>query len=56
MAAPEVAEFKAAFDRAQDELVHMTDALHRIEDEEIKGKLRRACAAMLDGFAGRVKE
>lgn len=56
LAAPEVAEFKAAFDRAQDELVHMTDALHRIEDEEIKGKLRRACAAMLDGFAGRVKE
>ena len=56
MAAPEVAEFKAAFDRAQDELVHMTDALHRIEDEEIKGKLRKACAAMLDGFMGRVKE
>lgn len=56
MAAPEVAEFKAAFDRAQDELVHMNDALHRIEDEEIKGKLRKACAAMLDGFMGRVKE
>lgn len=56
MAAPEVAEFKAAFDRAQDELVHMTDALHRIEDEEIKSKLRKACAAMLDGFMGRVKE
>lgn len=56
MAAPEVAEFKAAFDRAQDELVHMTDALHRIQDEETKGKLRKACAAMLDGFMGRVKE
>lgn len=56
MAEPAVAEFKAAFDRAQDELVHMTDALHRIEDEEIKGKLRKACAAMLDGFMGRVKE
>lgn len=56
MAAPEVAEFKAAFDRAQDELVHMNDALHRIEDEEIKGKLRKASAAMLDGFMGRVKE
>lgn len=56
MAAPAVAEFKAAFDRAQEELVHMTDALHRIEDEEIKGKLRTACAVMLDGFAGRVKE
>ena len=56
MAAPEVAEFKAAFDRAQDELVHMTDALHRIEDEEIRGKLRKACTAMLDGFMGRVTE
>ncbi|MDY6444174.1 MAG: DUF3102 domain-containing protein [Bacteroidales bacterium] len=56
MAAPEVAEFKAAFDRAQDELVHMTDALHRIQDEETRGKLRKACAAMLDGFMGRVKE
>lgn len=56
MAAPEVAEFKAAFDRAQDELVHMTDALHRIEDEEIKGKLRKASLAMLDGFSERVKE
>ena len=56
MAEPAVAEFKAAFDRAQDEIVHMTDALHRIEDEEIKGKLRKACAAMLDGFMGRVKE
>lgn len=56
MAAPEVAEFKAAFDRAQDELVHMTDALHRIQDEETRGKLRKACAAMLDGFMGRVTE
>ena len=56
MAAPEVAEFKAAFDRAQDELVHMNDALHRIQDEETRGKLRKACAAMLDGFMGRVKE
>lgn len=56
LAAPTVAEFKAAFDRAQDELVHMTDALHRIEDEEIKGKLRAACAAVLDGFSERVKE
>ena len=56
MAAPEVAEFKAAFDRAQDELVHMNDALHRIEDEEIKGKLRKASLALLDGISERVKE
>lgn len=56
MAAPAVAEFKAAFDRAQDELVIMTGALHRIQDEETRGKLRKACAAMLDGFMGRVKE
>ena len=56
MAAPEVAAFKAAFDRAQDELVHMNDALHRIEDEEIKGKLRKASLALLDGISERVKE
>ncbi len=56
MAAPEVAEFKAAFDRAQDELVHMNDALHEIGDEEIKGKLLKASIAMLEGFLERVKE
>ena len=56
MAAPEVAEFKAAFDRAQDELVHMNEALHSIQDEEIKAKLRKASLALLDGFMGRVKE
>ena len=56
LAAPEVAEFKAAFDRAQDELVHMDKALHEIRDEEIKEKLRKAVLAMLDGFVGRAKE
>ncbi len=56
MAAPEVAAFKAAFDRAQDELVHMNEALHSIQDEEIKGKLRKASLALLDGFTERVKE
>lgn len=47
---------KTAVLRVEDELVHMTDALHKIEDEEIKSKLRKACAVMLDGFMGRVKE
>ena len=56
MAAPEVAAFKAAFDRAQVELVHMNDAMHRIEDEEIRAKLRKASLALLDGFTERVKE
>ena len=56
MAAPEVAAFKAAFDRAQDELVHMNEALHQIEDEEIKAKLRKASLALLDGISERVKE
>lgn len=56
MAAPEVAEFKAAFDRAQDELGHMNIALHEIGDEEIKGKLLKASIAMLEGFLERVKE
>ena len=56
LAAPEVAEFKAAFDRAQDELVHRDKALHEIRDEEIKEKLRKAVLAMLDGFVGRAKE
>ena len=55
MAAPEVAAFKAAFDRAQVELVHMNDAMHRIEDEEIRAKLRKASLALLDGFLERVK-
>ena len=56
LAAPEVADFKAAFDRAQDELVHMNKALHEIRDEEIREKLRKACSAMLAGFQERVME
>lgn len=55
LAAPEVAEFKAAFDRAQDELGHVTTALHQIQDTEIKEKLRKASLAMLDGVMERVK-
>lgn len=56
LSAPEVKEFEAAFDRAQDELVHMNDALHKIGNEELREKLRKACAAMLDGFRERVQE
>ena len=56
LAAPEVAAFKAAFDRAQDELVHAETALREIRDEEIKEKVRRAFTAMLEGFMERVKE
>ncbi|MBQ7435019.1 MAG: DUF3102 domain-containing protein [Oscillospiraceae bacterium] len=56
IAAPEVAEFKAAFERVQREFSAMLETLDRIQDGETKGKLRAACAAVLDGFAGRVKE
>lgn len=55
LAAPSVAAFKAAFDRAQDELVHMELALRAIQDEEIKEKLKKASLAMLDGVMERVK-
>lgn len=56
MAAPEVAEFKAAFERVQREFSAMLETLDKIQDGETKGKLRAACAAVLDGFMGRVKE
>jgi len=56
MAAPEVAEFKAAFERVQREFSTMLETLDKIQDGETKGKLRAACAAVLDGFMGRVKE
>ena len=55
LAAPEVSAFKAAFDRAQDELVHAEMALKEIRDEEIREKVRRAFTAMLEGFLERVK-
>ena len=55
MAAPEVAEFKAAFERVQREFSAMLETLDKIQDGETKGKLRAACAAVLDGFMGRVK-
>lgn len=56
MAAPEVAEFKGAFERVQREFSAMMETLDRIQDGETKGKLRAACAAVLDGFMGRVRE
>ena len=56
LADPEVSKFSAAFDRAQDELGHMNDALHKVKSEEIREKLRKAVLAMLDGFMGRAKE
>lgn len=56
VAAPEVAEFKAAFERVQREFSAMLETLDKIQDGETKGKLRAACAAVLDGFMGRVKE
>lgn len=55
LAAPSVSAFKAAFDRAQDELVHAETALKEIRDEEIQEKVSRAFTAMLEGFLERVK-
>ena len=55
LAAPSVSAFKAAFDRAQDELVHAEMALKEIRDEEIREKVSRAFRAMLEGFLERVK-
>lgn len=55
LAAPEVSAFKAAFDRAQGELVHAEMALKEIRDEEIREKVSRAFTAMLEGFLERVK-
>lgn len=54
LAAPEVADFKAAFGRAQEELNHMLDAIARIGDEETRGKLRKAGLAMMEAYAGRL--
>ena len=54
LASPEVAEFKAAFDRAQGELVKMLDALHKVQDEGVRAKLSEAARAVLTSFEGRV--
>lgn len=54
LAAPEVADFKAAFGRAQEEMNHMLDAIARIGDEETRGKLKKAGLAMMEAYAGRL--
>lgn len=55
MASPEVAEFKAAFDRAQAELVKMLEALRRVEDAELRSKLAGAARSVLEQFSGQVE-
>lgn len=56
LAAPEVAEFKAAFDRAQKEMTRALEALAAVQDELVRGKLRKAWAAVLSAFAERGAE
>lgn len=56
LASPEVAAFKAAFDRAQAELVTMLKALRKVEDPEIKAKLSTAARTVLSNFAGQIEE
>lgn len=55
LASPEVAAFKAAFDRAQAELVTMLKALRKVEDTEIKAKLSTAARTVLSNFAGQIE-
>lgn len=56
LAAPGVADFSAAFKRAQTELQAMADALAKITDTETAAKLRRAANAVLDSFGPKFKE
>ena len=51
MAAPEVAAFKAAFDRVQREFNAMVEALRAVNDEETRTKLQGAVAAMVANFS-----
>lgn len=55
LASPEVAQFKAAFDRAQAELVTMLKALRKVEDTEVKAKLSTAARTVLANFAGQIE-
>ena len=55
VASPEVAEFKAAFDRAQAELVTMLKALRKVQDPEIRAKLSTAAKTVLGNFAGQIE-
>ena len=50
LAAPGMAEFSAAFTRAQQELAAMETALGKVSDEEVAAKLRTAATAVLDKF------
>ena len=56
LAAPGVADFSAAFKRAQTELQAMADALAKIADTETAAKLRRAANAVLESFGPKFKE
>ena len=56
LAAPEVADFRAAFDRAQDEMTRLVEALNRVEDTQTREKLRKAVLALLESTKGRVEE
>lgn len=51
MAAPEVAAFKAAFDRVQREFNAMVEALRAVNDEQTRTKLQGAVAAMVANFS-----
>lgn len=51
MAAPEVAAFKAAFDRVQREFQAMVEALRAVNDEQTRTKLQGAVAAMVANFS-----
>lgn len=55
LASPEVAAFKAAFDRAQAELVTMLKALSKVQDAEVKAKLSTAARTVLANFAGQIE-
>lgn len=55
LASPEVAAFKAAFDRAQAELVTMLKTLRKVEDAEVKAKLSTAARTVLSNFAGQIE-
>ena len=56
LAAPEVADFRVAFDRAQDEMTRLVEALNRVEDTETREKLKKAVLALLESTKGRVEE
>lgn len=56
LSAPGVADFSAAFKRAQTELQAMADALSKMADPETRAKLCRAANAVLETFGPKFKE